>query len=74
MLRLLKNEGKINNPYNIGDEVEFYNRYGVWEKGFIVDFEITDYVYKAVIKCYNNFCYRFHYKCICSNHLRKRTE
>jgi hypothetical protein len=69
MLRLNKNEEFIN-PYNINEEVEFFNYQGKWVKGVIVDFKITDYVYKAVIKCENKEC-RFHYVCICSFYLRK---
>jgi hypothetical protein len=69
MLRLknIKNP----NPYSIGETVEFLNRYGYWVKGVIVDFKITDFVYKAVIKCKENKCCRKHYICICSLYLRK---
>lgn len=69
MLRL--KDIKNPNPYSIGEDVEFKNRYGEWVKGFIIDFKITDYVYKAVVRCYNNKCCRFHYICVCSTHLRK---
>lgn len=69
MLRL-KNTKNIN-PYFIGEKIEFFNRYGKWVKGEIIDFRITDYVYKAVIKCEENKCCRNHYICICSLYLRK---
>jgi hypothetical protein len=59
------------NPYQIGDNVEFYNKYGKWIKGFIIGFKINDYVYKAIIKCYENNCCKFHYVCVCSKYLRK---
>ena len=68
MMRL--KEG-FKNPYSIGDDVEFYNRYGLWIQGFIVGFKIDDYVYKAIIKCYSSYCKKFHYVCICSTYLRK---
>jgi hypothetical protein len=69
MLRLNKIE-KFNNPYNIGDKVEFLNYQGKWVKGIIIDFMVTYYVYKAIVKCENKNC-RFHYICICSLYLRK---
>jgi hypothetical protein len=68
MLRLKET---VKNPYSIGDEIEFYNKYGKWIKGFIIDFKVNNYVFKAVIKCCENKCCRFHYVCICSNYLRK---
>lgn len=70
MLRLKKLEN-FNNPYNIGDKVEFYSiAYDKWIKGIIVGFEINNYIYQAVIKCENKYC-KFHYICICSLYLRK---
>lgn len=69
MLRL----NKIKNfsyGYNVGDKVEFYTNKGFWVKGEIIDFKITDYVYKAVIKCETKNC-KFHYVCICSTYLRR---
>jgi len=70
MLRLKKIGEQFNNPYNVGDKVEFFNYQGKWVKGEIIDFKITDYVYKAIIKCENKKC-MFHYICICSFYLRK---
>jgi hypothetical protein len=60
-----------NNPYNVNDKVEFYNKFGVWVKGVIIDFKITPYTLKAVIKCKENKCCRYHYICVCSLYLRK---
>jgi hypothetical protein len=68
MLRLKDN---LTNYYDIYDNVEFYNRYGVWVKGKIIGFKINDYVYKAIIKCNDNKCCKLHYVCICSLFLRK---
>lgn len=68
MLRL--KEG-FENPYNIGDNIEFYNSYGRWIKGVIIDFKINDYVFKAVIKCDESTYCKLHYICICSTYLRK---
>lgn len=56
--------------YFINDKVEFFNKYGIWVKGVVIGFKVTDYVYKAVIKCENKNC-KFHYICICSTYLRK---
>jgi len=67
MLRL--KEG-FNNPYKIGDKIDFFNSYGYWVKGVIVGFKINNYVYKAIIKCNENKCCHYHYVCICSNYLR----
>jgi hypothetical protein len=71
MLRLNKTfKNGVNNPYKIGDKVEFFNENKVWIKGIIIDFKITEFVYKAVIKCENKYC-RKHYICICSFYLRR---
>jgi hypothetical protein len=69
MLRLNKNKEFIN-PYSINDKVEFLDYRGIWVKGVIIDFKITNYIYKAVIKCKNINC-RNHYVCVCSIYLRK---
>jgi hypothetical protein len=67
MLRL---KDSFKNPYNIGDNIEFYNKYGIWVKGVIIDFKVNYYVFKAIIKCNEKNC-RFHYICVCSTYLRK---
>jgi len=70
MLRLKKLGENFKNPYNIGDKIEFFTSKNIWIEGLIIDFLVTDYYYKAVIKCKNNYC-KFHYVCICSLYLRK---
>ena len=67
MLRL---KDSFKNPYNIGDNIEFYNKYGIWVKGVIIYFKVNYYVFKAIIKCNEKNC-RFHYICVCSTYLRK---
>ena len=67
-MRLKEN---FKNPYSIGEKIEFFNSYGYWVKGEIIDFKITDYVYKAIIKCEQNKCCMKHYICVCSLYLRK---
>jgi hypothetical protein len=68
MMRL--KEG-FKNPYSVGDDVEFYNKYNKWIQGYIIGFKINEYVYQAIIKCYGSHCCRLHYICVCSNYLRK---
>jgi hypothetical protein len=68
---LLRLKEIVKNPYEVGDVVEFYNSYGKWISGIITDFKINDYVYKAIIKCYESKCCRLHYICIYSTYLRK---
>ena len=68
MLRLKET---VYNIYKIGDSVEFFNKKKIWVKDVIVGFKINYYVYKAIIKCDENSCCRFHYVCVCSNYLRK---
>lgn len=60
----------LDNPYKIGDKIEFYNKYGVWVKGKIIDFKKTPFLYKAIIECEEKNC-KFHYICICSIYLKK---
>jgi hypothetical protein len=69
MLRL-KNIKNIN-PYFVGEKIEFLNKNRIWIKGEIIDFKVTGYVYKAIIKCEENKKCRNHYICICSLYLRK---
>jgi len=58
------------NPYQIGDKIQFFNRFGNWIDGTIIGFNIKSNRYQAIIKCSNPEC-KLHKICIYSLNLKK---